>query len=65
MRNRILHSSADIEQFALTDLQSLYERFQSSEHGLTQDQWQRNFQKFGENRLHIEDGGVGSNTLPA
>lgn len=56
MRNRILHSSADIEQFALTDLQSLYERFQSSEHGLTQDQWQRNFQKFGENRLHIEDG---------
>ncbi|WP_353432914.1 magnesium-translocating P-type ATPase [Polynucleobacter sp. MWH-UH23A] len=56
MRDRILHASADIEQFALTDLQSLYERFQSSEHGLTQDQWRRNFQKYGENKFRIEEG---------
>jgi Mg2+-importing ATPase len=56
MKDRILHSSADIEQFALADLQTLYERFRSSEHGLSQDQWRRNFQKYGENKLHIEKG---------
>lgn len=56
MRDRILHQASDIEQLALADLQALYERFQSSEHGLSQSQWQANLGKYGKNQLKIEQG---------
>jgi Mg2+-importing ATPase len=56
MSERIPHQSSDIEQLALADLQSLYQRFQSSEHGLTQSQWHRNLEKYGKNQLPIEKG---------
>ena len=56
MSNRILHQSIDIEQLALADLQSLYQHFQSSEHGLTQGQWHSNLQQYGMNQLPIEKG---------
>ncbi|QWD62572.1 magnesium-translocating P-type ATPase [Polynucleobacter sp. MWH-UH25E] len=56
MRDRILHQSSDIQQLALADLQSLYQRFQSAEHGLTQGQWRSNLEKYGKNQLPIEKG---------
>jgi Mg2+-importing ATPase len=56
MSERILHKSSDIEQLALADLQSLYQCFQSSEHGLTRSQWRRNLEKYGKNELPIEKG---------
>jgi Mg2+-importing ATPase len=54
MSDRTLHQSSDIQQLALADLQSLYQRFQSTEHGLTQGQWRSNLEKYGKNQLPIE-----------
>ena len=56
MSDRILHQSSDIKQLALADLQSLYQLFQSSEHGLTRSQWLSNLKKYGHNQLPIDKG---------
>lgn len=56
MSDRILHQASDIKQLALADLPSLYQHFQSSEHGLTQSQWRSNLEKYGKNQLPIEKG---------
>ncbi|QKM64257.1 magnesium-translocating P-type ATPase [Polynucleobacter tropicus] len=56
MSDRILHQPSDIQQLALADLQSLYQRFQSSEQGLTQVQWRSNLNRYGKNQLPIETG---------
>ena len=54
MTNQNLDKASEIKRLALLDLSSLYLDLNSSPQGLSLEQWQLNYQKYGKNNLAIE-----------